>query len=44
MNLPALEVLISEAMRKIKSRFSEADFYLGCSVGSSQVLLSLGFR
>lgn len=31
MNLPATEVLISEAMRKIKSRFNEVDFYLGWS-------------
>lgn len=32
MDLPAIEVLISEAMRKTESRFSEVDFYLCCSV------------
>lgn len=32
MYLPAIEELITAAMTKIKSRFSEADFYFGYSV------------
>lgn len=30
--IPAIEELITGAMKKIKSRFSEVDFYLGYSV------------
>lgn len=32
MYLPAIEELITGAMTKIKSRFSEVDFYIGYSV------------